>query len=75
MKITEELDTGPVCNIYKIDLEKNLNANDISEKLSLLAAEKILTNIENIYNKKLILKSKILQWLHMQKKFKKSKVK
>ena len=39
MKIAEELDTGPVCNIYKIDLEKNLNANDISENLSLLAAE------------------------------------
>ena len=52
MKITEELDTGPVCNIYKIDLEKNLNANDISEKLSLLAAEKILDNIDDIINEK-----------------------
>ena len=48
MKITEELDTGPVCNIYKIDLEKNLNANDISEKLSLLAAEKILDVVDDI---------------------------
>jgi len=52
MKITEELDTGPVCNIYKIDLEKNLNANDISEKLSLLAAQKILDNIDDIINEK-----------------------
>ena len=52
MKITEELDAGPVCNIYKIDLEKNLNANDISEKLSLLAAEKILDNIDDILNEK-----------------------
>ena len=52
MKITEELDSGPVCNIYKIDLEKNLNANDISEKLSLLAAEKILDNIDDIINDK-----------------------
>tara|TARA_B100000579_G_scaffold354706_1_gene309804 strand:- start:32 stop:955 length:924 start_codon:yes stop_codon:yes gene_type:complete len=52
MKITEELDTGPVCNIYKIDLEKNLNAKDISEKLSLLAAEKILDNIDDIINEK-----------------------
>ena len=52
MKITEELDAGPVCNIYKIDLEKNLNANDISEKLSLLAAEKILDNIDDIINEK-----------------------
>ena len=52
MKITEELDSGPVCNIYKIDLEKNLNANDISENLSLLAAEKILDNIDDIINEK-----------------------
>ena len=52
MKITEELDTGPVCNIYKIDLEKNLNAKDISEKLSLLAAENILDNIDDIINEK-----------------------
>ena len=52
MKITEKLDAGPVCNIYKIDLEKNLNANDISEKLSLLAAEKILDNIDDIINEK-----------------------
>jgi len=54
MKITEQLDTGPVCNIYKIDLEKNLNANDITEKLSLLAAEKILHNIDDILNDRAI---------------------
>jgi len=48
MKITEKLDTGPVCNVYKINLENSLNANDVSEKLSLLAAEKILDNIDNI---------------------------
>ena len=48
MKITEELDTGPVCNTYKIDLENNLNASDVADKLSLIAAEKILVNIDNI---------------------------
>ena len=48
MKIDEQLDTGPICNSYKINLENNLNAQDISEKLSLLAAEKILGNIDNI---------------------------
>tara|TARA_B100001250_G_scaffold410534_1_gene437164 strand:+ start:908 stop:1831 length:924 start_codon:yes stop_codon:yes gene_type:complete len=52
MKIVEQLDTGPVCNIYKINLEKDLNANDIAEKLSLLAAEKILDNIDNILEDK-----------------------
>ena len=48
MKITEELDSGPVSNIYKIKLDHNNNAEEISEKLSLLAAEKILDNIDNI---------------------------
>ena len=48
MKIAEQLDTGPVCNTYKIDLENNLNASDVAEKLSLIAAEKILINIDDI---------------------------
>ena len=52
MKITEKLDAGPVCNIYKINLENNLNTMDISEKLSLLAAEKILDNIDDILEDK-----------------------
>ena len=52
MKIAEELDTGPICNTYKINLENNLNAQDISEQLSLLAAEKILNNIDNILDDK-----------------------
>ncbi len=47
MRISETLDTGPVCNSYKINLE-NLNANDVSEKLSSIAAEKILDNIDDI---------------------------
>ncbi|WP_440907387.1 methionyl-tRNA formyltransferase [Candidatus Pelagibacter sp.] len=52
MKIREELDTGPVCNIYKINIENNFNTEDISEKLSSLAAEKILDNIDDIYDDK-----------------------
>ena len=52
MKIAEELDTGPICNTYKINLENNLNAQDVAEQLSLLAAEKILDNIENILDDK-----------------------
>jgi methionyl-tRNA formyltransferase len=48
MKIIEELDSGPICNIYKIKLDNDKNAQEISEKLSLLAAEKILDNIDNI---------------------------
>jgi len=52
MKIAEKLDTGPVCNTYKIDLDNNFNAQDIGEKLSLLAAEKILDNIDDILDDK-----------------------
>ena len=52
MKIAEKLDTGPVCNTYKIDLDNNLNAQDIGEKLSLLAAEKFLDNIDDILDDK-----------------------
>jgi len=52
MKISEELDTGPVCNVYKFDLNKNLNANDISQKLSSIAAEKISENVDDILEDK-----------------------
>ena len=48
MKIEEQLDTGPVCNIYKINLENNLNAVNVAEQLSLIASEKILDNIDDI---------------------------
>jgi methionyl-tRNA formyltransferase len=52
MKIAEELDTGPVCNSYRINIEGNLNALEISERLSFLAAEKILDNIDDILDGK-----------------------
>ena len=52
MKIAEQLDTGPVCNTYKINLENELNAKDVAEKLSLIAAEKILDNIDDILEDK-----------------------
>ena len=52
MKIAEQLDTGPVCNSYKIDLKGNLNASDVTDKISLMAAEKILDNIDDILENK-----------------------
>ena len=52
MKIVEELDSGPVCNAYKFKLENNYNAKEISEKLSMLAAEKILDNVDDIFEDK-----------------------
>ena len=52
MKIEEKLDSGPVSNIYKIKLDHNQNAQEISDKLSFLAAEKILDNIDDILENK-----------------------
>ena len=52
MKIAEKLDTGPVCNTYKIALDDRLNASDAAEKLSLIAADKILSNIDDILGDK-----------------------
>ena len=53
MKIEEELDSGPVSNIYKIKLNNSDNAQEVSEKLSILAAEKILDNIDDIMEDKI----------------------
>ena len=53
MKIDEKLDTGPVCNSYKLDIMNNDNAEIISDKLSALSAEKILGNVDEILEDKL----------------------
>jgi len=52
MKIVEELDSGPVSNIYKFKLDNNYNAQEVSEKLSFLASEKILDVIDDILEDK-----------------------
>ena len=62
MKIDEKLDSGPVSNIYKIRLDQNQNASEISEKLSLLAAEKILDDVDEILEKK----SKFIEQDHLK---------
>ena len=53
MKIAEKLDTGPVCKSYKIEITDMDNAEIVSEKLSKLAAEKILDNIDSILEEKI----------------------
>jgi len=53
MKIGEKLDTGPICNSYKIEITGKDNAKTISEKLSALAAEKILNNLDDILDGKI----------------------
>jgi methionyl-tRNA formyltransferase len=53
MKIGEKLDTGPVCNSYKINIMADDNLEIISEKLSSLASKKILENIDDILEDKI----------------------
>ena len=59
MKINEKLDTGPVCNSYKLNIKDNDNAEIISERLSVLAAEKILDNVDEILENKLEFKEQL----------------
>jgi len=53
MKIGEKLDTGPVCNSYKVEIMADDNSETIAEKLSAIAAEKILDNIDEILEDKI----------------------
>ncbi len=52
MRINEKLDCGPISNIYKIKIDQKHNAKEVSEKLALLAADKILNVIDEIVDGK-----------------------
>ncbi|WP_440922748.1 methionyl-tRNA formyltransferase [Candidatus Pelagibacter sp.] len=52
MKINEELDSGPISNIYKFKLDQKHNAKEVSEKLALLASDKILDVVDEILDGK-----------------------
>ena len=56
MRIGEKLDTGPVCNNYRVEIKDNDNAEIISNKLSILASKKIIENVDSIFEDKLIFK-------------------
>ncbi len=49
MKINENLDEGPVCDQYSLKISDKINSEQLSEKLSLLASEKILDILDKIY--------------------------
>ena len=49
MKINENLDEGPVSNQYSLNIPEKMNAEELSEKLSLIASEKILDILDNIF--------------------------
>ena len=50
MKINENLDEGPICNQYSLKISEKMNAEELSEKLSLIASEKILVILDNIFD-------------------------
>ena len=52
MKINSQLDEGPVCKSYEIDIDEKDSTDDLSEKLSDLAVEKILDDIDDILDDK-----------------------
>ena len=51
MKINDKLDEGDVSHIYKINIIENENAQSLSERLSLLASEKISDIIDDVLDK------------------------
>ncbi len=53
MKIEQKLDTGPICNSYKVVIAKNDNLESLSNKLSILAGEKISDIVQEIFDDKL----------------------
>ena len=52
MQINDKLDQGNVCSQFKININKNDNAEDLSTKLSNLASDKIVGEIEEIFENK-----------------------
>tara|TARA_Y100001970_G_scaffold44856_1_gene56101 strand:+ start:6855 stop:7775 length:921 start_codon:yes stop_codon:yes gene_type:complete len=57
MKIDSGLDSGPICNQYPIKILKNENSEELSQRLSNLASDKILENIDKIFEEKIIFKN------------------
>ena len=52
MKIVKLMDSGPISNIYKIKLDPKDNTEEISKKLSFLAAQNISNDVEDILENK-----------------------
>ena len=57
MKIVEELDAGPICKTYNLEILENENVESLSERLSALAAKKILDDIDAILEDRAVFKS------------------
>ena len=56
MKMDEYLDKGPTCNQYSIKILENESSEELANRLSTLASEKILENIDSIFEGKAVFK-------------------
>jgi len=56
MQMNEGIDTGSICNQYSINILDNENCEELASRLSTLASEKILENIDDIFKGKAIFK-------------------
>ena len=56
MQMNEGIDTGSICNQYPINILDNENSEELASRLSTLASEKILENIDDIFKGKAIFK-------------------
>ena len=52
MKINKTLDSGPICNQYKIKIEDKDNYKTLMLKLGNLSADKIIENLNLVFSKK-----------------------
>ena len=48
MKVDEELDSGDIIDIYKCDIDKNMDIQELKEKFSIIGADMILKIIEKL---------------------------
>ena len=72
MKLNESLDEGPLYSQYKIKIAPNINAEELSETLSNLASQKILDELDNIFEKKIKCKNQNHEEATYAKKIEKS---
>ena len=56
MQMNEGIDTGSICNQYSINILDNENSKELASRLSTLASEKIVENIDDIFEGKAVFK-------------------
>ena len=49
MQMNEGIDTGSICNQYSINILDNENSEELASRLAALVSEKIVENIDNIF--------------------------